>query len=94
LDGLGALDPGVFHHNHGIAHPGNQVNKEIVAVSFEEPYRIANFTVKAFGLQKLQSFGCVLRGQKKIEIFRVARDSGVLTERERTRNCERHLLLF
>ena len=70
--------------HHGVAHPGDQVDKVSVAMSFGQPDWIAYFGFKALLLQMPERFGYDFAGEEQVEIFGVAPDAGVLLQRERT----------
>src|SRR5258706_994219 len=89
-----ASNPGIGDDEGSIAHSGNKIHEEIVAMSFGEPDWIADLTSKAMLLQVVQRHRCRFRGEKNIQVFGGTADSGVLLQRESARNDMRNLMLL
>ena len=84
--GRSARDPGIFDDNNCVAHPGDQIDVKIAAMSFGQPHRVPNLAFESGGLQTFKSPTHVLRSEEEIEIFSVAPDAGVMLKGEGSRD--------
>ena len=80
------FDPGVVHHDGGITHSRDEVNKESIPVNLEKPDRIANFAFEAFLAEKCQKRIMHLSSEQ-VKVLGIAADSRMRPQRERS--CDR-----
>src|SRR5205814_4289872 len=72
-----ALDPRIVNRDHAVAHAGDQVDVEIVAMGLGQPHRIANLALKSCRVQFTKRALYVLWSDEDVEILGVAPDAGV-----------------
>ena len=69
-----------------IAHAGNQIDEETVAVRLVQPHRIFHLAAEALSGETAQGSRHVVGGKEEIQVFGGAPDSRMSLQRERTRD--------
>src|SRR5579871_5302952 len=91
---LRAIDPGLVHRQHGIAHSSDQVHEKSVPAYFVEPHGIANLAAKTTPFEARDRVTDAVKGQEYVEIFRIAANASVRLQGKCTRHCVRNMNLF
>src|SRR5437660_11294671 len=76
------VNPRVFHYDRCIAHAGDEVDEEFVAMSLAQPDRITDFTIESLTSQAGERRDQFIGGQEYVEVFSVAANAGMFPQGE------------
>ncbi len=80
------LNPGTVYCYCGIAHAGNQVDEEAITMRFVQPDWIFYLAAETLSCETSHGSGHVVGGEKEIQVFGRAPDSGMNLKRESPRD--------
>jgi hypothetical protein len=87
---MSPVNPRLIHLNHGVAHPGDEVNKIAFTPRLAQPNGIPYFNFETSFSEMLERRLHFTSGNKEVEVLGVTPDASVLMQGESAGNGIRH----